>query len=595
MIKKFPINTEFQLYLIDKEWVRNFKKLYNYDIIKNFLDTNMYLILQNNYASFNINSQNLFSNKNFKDIIEPIKFSETISLINSKLGINIEYCSNYEIIDSDTFQLFEQIFLINAERLTTKYKINFVENNRLIINYSDKKIEIIQLDDKNKLKEKYLIEAKTVNSMEKIIENLKNNINACNEILNISNNKCIKENTNGVTVYNILSIIEQYSEYNNVTELSNNNQNHYNIVNNNIINENIIINNNNSLLKININEPCLIGLNNIGATCYMNASLQCLSNVTKLTKYILSKNFDKTKKLTFAYQEVLSNLWLKNKDYYPSYSPYHFKNIISEMNPLFQGIQANDSKDLVQFIIMTLHEELNNPKLITNNNISNQNMSINSNNYQQAFNNYISNFSENYKSIISDIFYGTECSIIKCALCNNTIYNIQCFNMMFFPLEQVRIFKNYNNNQNVNIFDCFQQKQSIEYLNGQNQIFCNNCCQMSDAYNQTVLVCGPNVLIINLNRGKGLEFNVNIDISNEFDISGFLYNNDGKIKQVYELIGVVCHLGLSGMSGHFIAFCRSEFDGNWYKYNDSMVSVSDFLEAATFGTPYLLFYKTKKL
>ena len=33
------------------------------------------------------------------------------------------------------------------------------------------------------------------------------------------------------------------------------------------------------------NEPILIGLNNIGATCYMNASLQCLSNTKKLTEY----------------------------------------------------------------------------------------------------------------------------------------------------------------------------------------------------------------------------------------------------------------------------------------------------------------------
>ena len=29
------------------------------------------------------------------------------------------------------------------------------------------------------------------------------------------------------------------------------------------------------------------------------------------------------------------------------------------MNPLFKGVAANDAKDLVNFIIMTLHEELN--------------------------------------------------------------------------------------------------------------------------------------------------------------------------------------------------------------------------------------------
>ena len=39
-----------------------------------------------------------------------------------------------------------------------------------------------------------------------------------------------------------------------------------------------------------------------------------------------------------------------------------FKNIISEMNPLFPGIQANDSKDLVLLLMEAMHNELNTSK-----------------------------------------------------------------------------------------------------------------------------------------------------------------------------------------------------------------------------------------
>ena len=42
------------------------------------------------------------------------------------------------------------------------------------------------------------------------------------------------------------------------------------------------------------------------------------------------------------------------------------------MNPFFEGIAVNDAKDLFNFIIMTLHEELNN----ANNNIVNNVLQI---------------------------------------------------------------------------------------------------------------------------------------------------------------------------------------------------------------------------
>ena len=47
------------------------------------------------------------------------------------------------------------------------------------------------------------------------------------------------------------------------------------------------------------------------------------------------------------------------------------------MNPLFEGVAANDAKDLVTFLIMTLHQELNKPKGNNINNNNNPNININ--------------------------------------------------------------------------------------------------------------------------------------------------------------------------------------------------------------------------
>ena len=108
------------------------------------------------------------------------------------------------------------------------------------------------------------------------------------------------------------------------------------------------------------NEPILVGLNNIGACSYMNATLQCLLNSKKLTEYFLNnfKNDDPNKIIANEYYEVIMNLCNKENNK-KSYSPYSFKEKLSKQNPSFEGIAANDSKDLINFLLERLHQELN--------------------------------------------------------------------------------------------------------------------------------------------------------------------------------------------------------------------------------------------
>ncbi len=74
-------------------------------------------------------------------------------------------------------------------------------------------------------------------------------------------------------------------------------------------------------------------------------------------------------------------------------------------------------------------------------------------------------------------------------------------------------------------------------------------------------------------------------------------NNLEKIE--YELISVISHLGESSMSGHFIAYCKSPVNQNWYLYNDSIVTKcnNDFdnLNDKNLNSiPYVLFYQIKE-
>ena len=107
------------------------------------------------------------------------------------------------------------------------------------------------------------------------------------------------------------------------------------------------------------------GLDNIGATCYMNATLQCFYHCKKLTKYFLdNKHLQdginiKNNTITAEYINLVKEL--SKKDGKSSYAPYRFKEILSRENPLFKGIAANDSKDLILFLEQILHRELTLP------------------------------------------------------------------------------------------------------------------------------------------------------------------------------------------------------------------------------------------
>ena len=218
---------------------------------------------------------------------------------------------------------------------------------------------------------------------------------------------------------------------------------------------------------------------------------------------------------------------------------------------------------------------------------------------------------------------GMNCNITQCGGCKIQTYNYQIYFFIVFPLEEIRKFRlnnlnnnfqmnqynnfynnqfnygnynNFNNYNNINIqevtiFDCFDYDCKINEMSGANAMYCNYCKRTCASNMRTVLTSGPQILILLLNRGKGIEFNVKLNFPEQLNISKYLqFNNQGFL---YQLIGVITHIGESGMGGHFIAYCRDPLTFGWDKYNDSIVTkVTNFQnEVLNFANPYLLFYQ----
>jgi len=360
-------------------------------------------------------------------------------------------------------------------------------------------------------------------------------------------------------------------------------------------------------------QPTLIGLNNIGATCFMNSTLQCLSQTKDLTNYFLNeKNKDriinnnisiKNKneyQLSPIFLELIQKLWEINGP--NSFSPNTFMNTINNMNPLFKSGQAGDAKDFIIFVLEQLHKEL---KQSININFQDENGTLNQYDKNSAINYFLNDFKKEC-SIISDIFFGFNETTNECLYCKNIYnskglngpicYNYGIFNCLIFPLEEVKNMKNmqnnFINNNIVTLYDCFYYNQKSDYFTGDNRNYCNVCKQLYDSIYISKIFVSPKILVIILNRGRGNIYDVKLDFNEIIDITQFVQQKDCP-QLIYNLYGVITHIGQSGPNAHFIASCKSPIDNKWYRYNDAFVTPITNLQkdVIEFGTPYILFYQ----
>ena len=573
--------------LMNKTWLNKYKQIYKYtDAIRdlqNKVINDISTLNNGNIINFVENKilKSLYINiptiKSESKLTENMKLPQSIlpSLSNDAL---YKYPENFEIIKTEVFEL-----LIKEENENENYDIKDTNNNYIcllgdnnILLYEKKETEnllIYSYDDNEKIyKNKYVL---LYNSF----ATLKNEIN---DIINCK-------------------YLDIYLVNNDLDITKNGKQEFRN---------GIYINNNKEKLGISsFTKPPLIGLGNIGATCYMNATIQCLSNIESLTNYFLiyQKIFLNNQikyDLTREYVKLIKNLWAV-KPIKKYYEPYDFKRKIGEKNPLFSGIAANDSKDLILFIFEELHKELNNPKF--NLEINNTNNFMNQINENVEYKNFKNDYYSQNDSIIQSIFYGEQESFNVCHNCKKKLINYNVISFLIFPLEKVRqylIVKKQNAFDKVYLSDCFDHFISEEVMSGQNNMYCNTCNTLSSYSMFNRIYRHPEIMVIILNRGKGLEFEVEFEYPKNFILNNYIdfYNNENyQSNEVieYELIGLITHLGDSSMSGHFIACCKSPVDKKWYLYNDSTVTQSDnnlnnLNNNESNSIPYVLFYQIKK-
>jgi len=601
-------------YMVNKTWIDQYKQFYNFEDI--YIKYEEEYNIEEDDTNSNINNINNNSNSNKKR-----KRKKKKKKPNQNNNINQSKVNN-PVIKSQHKNVELPQILLNENNILpiikTFKEANYPFEFELIENHTLKKLcNNLNLNVSTNIYEQISIEALPGNN--NIILKRKDNslviftdkgiTNILEYIIMFEDKRTMDNEINNIKNKGIDQyLIEKYLNFNDDSiqyipnsentstvgkiYICNKKQIDYNINNNNIYmhnsdNLNTIINNHQYYQFFNYQIlPCRAGLNNIGATCYMNATLQSFCNIPKLQNFFLYNNDfyqNPNAILSRAFGDVMRNLYDRNKNK-NSYSPNHFKDVISEMNPLFRGIAANDSKDLILFLLEKMHEELNMPQ----NYIPEQNISNDLLIFRQGY------YSVNC-SIITKTFIHEMESKIRCCSCGFETYNYNAQNFIIFPLEKTRQYKSLKLSQEcsfVTLDECFEVQQAVEYLQGESMIYCNGCRQIRVAEHYNTLNTCPDILIIILNRGRGNIYKVGCDFPLRIDLNNYIIMKN-KCTQ-YELISVIVHAGGNDMSGHFYSYCKSNIDKKWYRYNDSLVDMLDDNYQYTIknvGLPYVLFYQ----
>jgi ubiquitin C-terminal hydrolase len=353
----------------------------------------------------------------------------------------------------------------------------------------------------------------------------------------------------------------------------------------------------------------LVGLTNIGNTCYGNATLQALRHQVDLTIYILQgqhlklmENKPKTDKTRMmeSYGELVRSLWT-NEEGTVSTKPFWSAMIPVAMKEGFEQFRipmAHDAHEFLVFILDQIHEALSEKVMMTiRPPLENTQKTRDAAN---ALGFWKSAFEKSYSPMV-DLLFGLLRKSVTCDVCKNESVTWETMN-----IHKVCVPKQADGP--IGLLDLMREECKGETID---EYACDHCiasasasaakaaekqeeAKEADAKEEKPVKAVPvrtkanktlsywrlgNWVIVTLKRNEnnGRKINTVIDIPKTITFGELFHPNseEASAKASYELFSTIEHHGASG-GGHYTSHAKHSVTEKWTFYDDeSGIEVPD--------------------
>ncbi|XP_069726482.1 ubiquitin carboxyl-terminal hydrolase 42 [Phaenicophaeus curvirostris] len=299
-----------------------------------------------------------------------------------------------------------------------------------------------------------------------------------------------------------------------------------------------------------------VGLQNLGNTCFLNSTLQCLTYTPPLANYMLSLEHTQS-----CHEEGFCMMCTMethiNQVLCCSNNAIKPTSVINGLKRIGKHFHFGSQEDAHEFLCFTV-DALQKACL---------NGSTKLDRSSQA------------TTLIYQIFGGYLRSRVKCLNCKAVSDTYEPFLDITLDIKAV-----------TSVTRALEQFVKPEQLDGENSYKCSKCKKMVPASKRYTIHRSSNVLTISLKRFAnftGGKINKDVKYPEYLDLRAYMSQAIGE-PLIYALYAVLVHSGFNCNAGHYLCFIKAG-NGLWYRMNDASVELSD-IKTVLNQQAYVLFY-----